>query len=36
MPRKWMGNGGEEDRNCDGGCIKSDIKRVGEEWENDR
>ena len=19
MPRKWRGNGGEEDRNCDGG-----------------
>ena len=33
MPRKWSGNGCEEDRNCDGGyCIKSDIERVGEEW----
>ena len=31
MPRKWRGNGGEEDRNCDGDCIKSDIERVGEE-----
>ena len=25
-------NGGEENRNCDGGCIKSDLERVGEEW----
>ena len=31
MPRKWRGNGGEEDRNCDGHCIKSDLERVGEE-----
>ena len=30
MPRKWRGNGGEEDRNCDGDCIESDIERVGE------
>ena len=22
MTRKWRGNGGEEDRNCDGDCIK--------------
>ena len=28
MPRKWRGNGGEEDRNCDGDCIKNDIERV--------
>ena len=26
----------EEDRNCDGDCIKTDLERVGEEWENDR
>ena len=31
MPEKGRGNGGEEDRNCDGG----DIERVGEEWKND-
>ena len=31
MPRKWSGNGGEEDRNCEGDCIKSDLERVGEE-----
>ena len=31
MPRKWKGNAGEEDRNCDGDCIKSDPERVGEE-----
>ena len=24
MPRKWRGNEGEEDRNCDGECIKSE------------
>ena len=28
MPRKWKGNGDEEDRDC----IKSDLERVGEEW----
>ena len=29
MPRKWRGNGGqEEDRNCDGYCIKMTLK----EW----
>ena len=22
-----------EDRNCDGGWIKSDLERVGEEWK---
>ena len=32
MPRKWRGNGGEENQNC----VKSDIERVGEEWKNDR
>ena len=32
VPRKWRGNGGEEDRNCDGDCINSDLERVGEEW----
>ena len=33
MPRKWRGNGGEEeDRNCYGYDIKSDLERVGEEW----
>ena len=32
MPRKWMGNGGQEGRNCDGVCIKSDLERVGDEW----
>ena len=31
MPRMWRGNGGEEDRNCDGDCIESDLERVGEE-----
>ena len=31
MPRKWRGNGGEEDRNYDGDCIESDLERVGEE-----
>ena len=30
MPRKWRGYGGEEDRNCDGGCIETLVKRVGE------
>ena len=30
---KWRGNGGEEDRTCDGVCIKIDLERVGEEWE---
>ena len=34
MPRKWRGNGGGEDRNCNGVLIKRDL--VGEEWENDR
>ena len=29
MSRNWRGNGSEEDRNCDGDCIKSDIERVG-------
>ena len=32
-PRKLMGNGGEEDRNCDGDCNNSDIERVREEWK---
>ena len=36
MPRKRRGNGGEDDRNCDKYCIKSDLERVGEEWGNDR
>ena len=31
MPRKWRGNGGEEDKNCDGDCIESDLERVGDE-----
>ena len=31
MSRKWMGIGSEEDQNCDGDCIESDIERVGEE-----
>ena len=35
VPRKWRGHGGEEDRNCDGVCIKRDLERVGEEWKND-
>ena len=30
MPRKWKGNGGEEDQDSDGVCIKCDIERVGE------
>ena len=29
MHRKWRGNGGEEDRNCDEACIESET--VGEE-----
>ena len=32
MSRKWKGNGGEEDQNCDGDCIKNDLGRVGEKW----
>ena len=32
MPRKWRGNEGKEHRNWDGGCIKSDLEWVGEEW----
>ena len=36
MPRKWRGNGGEEDKNCDGDCIEGDLERVGEECKNDR
>ena len=29
MPRMCRGNGGEEeDRNCDGHCIKNDLERV--------
>ena len=31
MPRKWRGNGSEEDKNCDGDCIESDLERVGDE-----
>ena len=31
MPRKWRGNGGEEDRSCDGDYIKSNLERVGKE-----
>ena len=34
MPRKWRGNRGEEDRNCDEGCIKHDLERVGEKCKN--
>ena len=31
--QKVVRNGGEEDdRNCDGVWIKSDLERVGEEW----
>ena len=30
MPRKYRGNAGEEDRNCED-CIESDLERVGEE-----
>ena len=29
----WRRKGSEEDRNCDGNCIKRDLERVGEEWE---
>ena len=36
MSKRWRGNGAEEDRNCDGGCIESDLERVGEECKNDR
>ena len=32
MPRKWRGNGGDKDQNCDGGCLKRELERVGEEW----
>ena len=31
MPKEWRGNGGKEDRNCEGDCIESDIERMGEE-----
>ena len=31
MPIKWRGNGDDEDRNCDGDCINSDLEGVGEE-----
>ena len=27
--RKRRGNGGKEDRNCYGDCIKSDLEKVG-------
>ena len=30
------GKGGEEDRNCDRGCIKRDLERLGEEWSKKR
>ena len=29
--QKMDGEGGEEDRNCDGDCIKRDVERMGEE-----
>ena len=29
MPRKWWGNGGDDDQNSDVVCIKRDIERVG-------
>ena len=32
VPRKWKENGGDEERNCDGDSLKSDLERVGEEW----
>ena len=32
VPRKWRENGGEEDQNRDGNCVKSDLERVEEEW----
>ena len=34
--QKVEGDGGKEERNCDGVWIKSDLERVGEEWKNDR
>ena len=34
-PVKWRGNGGEEHRNCDGDCIKSNIERGGTELNID-
>ena len=30
--QKMDGDGGEEDRNCDGDCIKRDVERMGEEY----
>ena len=35
LPQR-AGKGGEEDRNCDGDCIKRDLVRVGEEWEKEQ
>ena len=32
MLRKWRGKEGKEDRSCDGGLLKRDIEREGEEW----
>ena len=32
--QKMDGEGGEEDRNCDGDCIKRDVERMGEECRN--
>ena len=31
MPRKWRGDGAEEDRNCILDCIKGDPERMGKE-----
>ena len=31
MPKQWRGNGGEEDRNSDWVCVKSDLEIMGEE-----
>ena len=32
MPRSVEGKEAEEDRHCDGVCIRSDLERMGEEW----
>ena len=32
MLRRWRGKAGKEDRCCDGGLLKRDLEREGEEW----
>ena len=31
IPGKWRGNGGEDHRNCEGDCIKTNLERVGKQ-----